>query len=113
MTRIVSGLTVREENVKANLEKAGLTSFSGHYLLALVKEGATREDAYAWVQSCALASFEGQGDFIELLEKHEEIRRHLSPARIRQLGSMKFQLRHVKEIYASVLGAKKTKRPKR
>ncbi len=110
MNKILSGLTVREENVKANLEKAGLTVFSGHFLLALVKEGVTREDAYAWVQSCALASFEGQGDFIELLEEHEEIRQYLSPARIRQLGSMKFQLRHVKDIYASVLKPAKGKR---
>jgi adenylosuccinate lyase len=113
MNKILAGLTVREENVKANLEKAGLTVFSGHFLLALVKEGATREDAYAWVQSCALASLEGRGDFIQLLEDHPDIRNLLTPVKIRQLGSMKFQLRHVKEIYASVLASKKLKKKKR
>jgi adenylosuccinate lyase len=113
MNRILSGLTVREENVKANLDKAGLTVFSGHFLLALVKAGVTREDAYAWVQSSALASLEGRGDFIELLEAHEEIGKYLTAAKIRRLGSMKFQLRHVRDIYASVLSSRKSARRKR
>lgn len=99
MTRIIEGMTVREENVRKNLEKAGSTVFSGHYLLALVKAGATREKAYAWVQGCALASLEGRGEFIELMAGHPEVRNLLSEARIRQLGSLKFQLRHVDEIY--------------
>src|SRR5206468_5940943 len=50
LNRILEGIVVRDENVAANLEKAGSTVFSGHYLLELVKAGATREEAYAWVQ---------------------------------------------------------------
>ena len=47
---ILEQMVVRKENVEANLEKAGRTVFSGHYLLELVARGATREEAYAWVQ---------------------------------------------------------------
>ncbi len=104
MTRVLDELVVREDRVAENLEKAGNTVFSGHYLLALVQEGATREEAYAWVQSCALRSFEGQGDFVDLLSQHPEVSSRLSAARIRQLGTLKYQLRNVREIYRRALG---------
>ncbi len=103
MDKVLNQLTVREDRIRENLEKAGSAVFSGHYLLALVKAGATREEAYAWVQSCALGSFEGQGEFVALLLKHPEVSRLLSPAKILELGSMKFQLRHVREIYRQAL----------
>lgn len=114
MNGVLANLEVREDRVRANLEKAGQTVFSGHFLLELVKAGATREDAYAWVQSCALASLEGQGDFVELLRNHAEISRLLPDARIRKLGSIEHQLRHVSEIYkkaAQTRPALKASRP--
>jgi adenylosuccinate lyase len=105
MTGILKELVVRKEQVRANLEKAGTTSFSGHFLLALVQEGATREQAYGWVQSCALASFERKGDFVALLAKHPEVRKRLTPKQIRELGSVRHQLRHSEAIYRAVLGS--------
>jgi adenylosuccinate lyase len=114
LNRIIEGMVVREEFVAANLEKAGTTVYSGHYLLELVRAGATREEAYAWVQQCALESFEGKGDFLELLADHAEVRARLSPAKIRELGSIKHQLRSVGEIYRRAKGkapaAKKAKK---
>ena len=99
LIRVIKGMVVREENVATNVKKAGATVFSGHFLLALVREGATREDAYAWVQQCALASFEGKGEFLDLLSKHRDVSRLLTVNQIRELGSMKYQLRAVAEIY--------------
>ena len=61
---LVGEVVVRSENVQANLERAGDAVFSGHFLLDLVREGVTREDAYAWVQSCALRSFETGENFL-------------------------------------------------
>lgn len=100
---VLSGLVVKEDQIAATLQKAGATVFSGHYLLKLVEKGATREEAYAWVQDCALRSFEGEGEFIELLQNHERIRALLSAAEIRKLGTFQYQLRHVEEIYRQVL----------
>lgn len=105
MNRVLDQLDVREDRVQANLEKAGATVFSGHYLLALVREGVTRENAYAWVQECALGSFEGKGDFIGLLSTHAQVSKYLSQKRIQELGSIQHQLRNVREIYRSVFGA--------
>lgn len=99
MNGVLQQMVVRRENVKGNLDKAGETVFSGHYLLDLVRAGVTREDAYAWVQSCALGSFEGRGDFLKLLAQHPEISKALGAKKIRELGSIKNQLRHVPEIY--------------
>ena len=103
MNTILETLVIRRENVEANLEKAGNTVFSGHFLLELVRAGASREDAYTWVQSCALASLEGKGDFIELLGKHSEIKTRLDAKKIREMGSIHYQLRNVPEIYRRAL----------
>jgi hypothetical protein len=34
------------------------------------------------------------------MSSHPEVRKRLTPARVRELGSMKYQLRSVTEIYA-------------
>jgi adenylosuccinate lyase len=89
--------------VKANLDRAGATVFSGHYLLALVKAGATREEAYAWIQECALASLDGKANFLSLVSKHSEIARLLKASDLKKLGSMKNQLAQVRKIYQEAL----------
>lgn len=102
MNRVLDQLDVREDRVRLNLNNAGATVFSGHYLLALVQQGVTRESAYAWVQQCALGSLEGQGEFIDLLSAHPEISKYLSQKKIQELGSIQHQLRNVREIYKNV-----------
>lgn len=99
MTQVLEHLEVRVQGVHKNLSAAGKTVFSGHFLLELVEQGITRETAYAWVQECALKSFEGQVDFMTCIAKHPEIQKVLSPKKIEELGSMGYQLRNVKEIY--------------
>ena len=110
MTRVLDQLDVRKERIAENVAKAGSTVFSGHYLLALVKAGATREEAYAWVQACALASLEGRGDFVDLLAAHPEVASRLKEKKIRELGTMDYQLRNIRDIYRSALGAARPKK---
>lgn len=102
MNQVLENLGVREDQIAKNLQSAGSTVYSGHYLLELVKRGVTREQAYAWVQECALESLEGKGDFLERMVQHSEINRKLSEKEIRHLGSLEYQLRNVDEIYKSV-----------
>jgi adenylosuccinate lyase len=99
MIDLLENLVVFEDKVTENLEKAGNVVFSGHYLLALVKAGVTREQSYTWVQSCALQSYDKKEDFIDLLAHHPEIKKTLGEKKIREMGTMKYQLRHVGEIY--------------
>jgi len=103
MNNVLEGLVVNLDRVQKNLDWAGPTVFSGHFLLELVKAGATREQAYGWVQQCALSALEGRGDFIALVSEHAEIKKRLSDKKIKQLGSMKYQLRNVDEIYKRAL----------
>jgi adenylosuccinate lyase len=106
MNSVLEGLVIRRDRVLHNLSLAGSTVFSGHYLLALVKNGATREDAYGWVQECALASLEGRGNFIDLLKAHTEVSRILTVKEIGRLGSIEYQLRNVSEIFRRVSEAR-------
>lgn len=107
MTSLLEQLVVKPEQVHSNLKSAGPTVFSGHYLLELVKQGVTREQAYSWVQQCALDSFEKKQDFVELLCRHDEIKKRLPEKKIRQLGSIAYQLRHVDGIYRKVFKLKR------
>jgi adenylosuccinate lyase len=112
MTRLLEKVVVRRENVQANLGRAGETVYSGHYLLELVKRGVTREQAYSWVQECALKNLEGGGDFLKLLSAHTEISKYLSAAEIKKLGSLKYQLRNVEAIFRQALGGPASARGK-
>lgn len=99
LTGVLTELVVRKDRMKANLAQAGSAVFSGHYLLELVRAGATREEAYAWVQACALKSFESGRDFVALASAHPEIAKRLGRAEIKKLGSLAYQLRNVDGIY--------------
>jgi len=107
MERVLSGLVVRQDRVSAHLKSAGAVVYSGHFLLALVEAGASREDAYSWIQACALPSVEGKGDFTDLMSNHDQVRKLLGEKKIRELGSNRYQLRNVREIYQKALGTKK------
>lgn len=103
---LLKELEVNEKKVRSHLETAGPVVFSGHFLLALVEKGVSREEAYRWIQDCALRSFENQGkisgknsSFIENLLKHPDLSQHLSAPEIKRLGSLSYQLRHVSAIY--------------
>ncbi|MGK5088694.1 adenylosuccinate lyase [Bdellovibrionota bacterium FG-2] len=115
MTGIVAGLEVRKDRVAANLASAGPTVFSGHILLELVKQGVSRESAYAWIQACALPALsapsgEGARVFLENLKAHSEIAKRVSEGRLQEILSVKNQLRHVPLIFAAAKTAKKKPR---
>jgi len=53
-TRIVADLVVHEKAMRRNLEASHGLIYSGTVLLELAKKGASREEAYAWVQAAAM-----------------------------------------------------------
>jgi adenylosuccinate lyase len=65
-TWLVSGLVVRPERMRANLETTGGLFFSQRLLLALVESGMTRDDAYRVVQRQAMRAWDEGLDFREL-----------------------------------------------
>ena len=65
MTRVIQGLRVFPERMRANLDSTGGVFFSQRVLLALVERGLTREKAYQIVQRAATESWEHKAHFRE------------------------------------------------
>jgi adenylosuccinate lyase len=65
--RVVEGLAVFPERMRANLDATAGLVFSSQVLLALVDAGAARDDAYAVVQAAAMRAWETGSDFREAL----------------------------------------------
>lgn len=57
-TRLMQGLVVDQQRMRANLESTGGLVYSSSALLVLVQEGLSREDAYALVQEAAMQTWQ-------------------------------------------------------
>jgi adenylosuccinate lyase len=105
-TRLIDGLVVNRERMRANLESSGGLFFSEAVLLQLVRKGLPRQEAYVYVQRCALAAHGGNGDFRELLAADPDVIKHLSAEEIDSAFDLSHHLRHVGTIFARVFGEK-------
>jgi len=68
-TKVVSGMTVREDRMRENLELTHGALFSQRALTALVESGLTRDEAYRVVQENAQQAWDSGTHFRELLGK--------------------------------------------
>jgi adenylosuccinate lyase len=68
--RLVNGLVVNAERMRANLDLTGGLIYSSAVLLELVESGLSREDAYAITQAAAMETWNGGAAFRETLRKH-------------------------------------------
>jgi len=73
LRRLLDGLVVRPDRMRANLEASLGLVFSQPVLLALVRNGATRDEAYRVVQRNAMRAWEDEIDFRTLLEADPEV----------------------------------------
>jgi len=101
-TRIVRGMVVHADRMKANLERSRGVVFSGSVLLELARKGVSREQAYEWVQRNAMRSFAEQADFKALLVADPDVTRVLPPAEIARTFDLDDQLKHVDDIFERV-----------
>jgi adenylosuccinate lyase len=101
-TRIVSGMVVYPERMKENLERSRGVVFSGTVLLELARRGASREQAYEWVQRDAMRAFHEGRDFKALLLADADVTRVLPPADIERAFDLDEQLKHVNHIFDRV-----------
>jgi adenylosuccinate lyase len=100
--RIVSGMVVYPERMRENLEHSRGVVFSGTVLLELARRGASREQAYEWVQRNAMRSFHEQRDFKSLLLADPDVTSVLSRADIERAFDLKDQLKHVDDVFERV-----------
>jgi adenylosuccinate lyase len=101
---VIADLVVYPERLQQNLDQAGGLWASEGILLALVGQGLGRQEAYVLVQRNAMKAFEGEGDFLALLQEDAEIRKHLSADEVAREFDLNHALAHVDTIIDRVLG---------
>jgi adenylosuccinate lyase len=77
---------------------------SQRLLIALTQKGASREDAYRYVQRNAMPVWRGEGDFLTLLSKDPDVTRYLSAAELQASFNLDYHLKHVDTIFRRVFG---------
>jgi len=102
MAKVIQGLVVHPDRMRANLESMRGVTFSGQVLLALMRKGLTRTQAYGLVQRNALAAWQNGSDFTEWLLRDAGIRKHLTPAEVRRCVDPQVHLKHVDRIFRRV-----------
>ena len=80
MLRVVEGMRVHPDRMRANLELTHGALFSQGVLNALVESGMTRDDAYRVVQANAQRAWDEGRPFRELLEAEPEVTTRLDAA---------------------------------
>src|SRR5271157_5305733 len=103
-TKLVETMFVYPRRMLENLDLLKGLIFSGQLLLDLVEKGASREEAYRWVQRNAMQVWETREDFRSLAERDEDIRRYLKPSEIARVFNVERYLKHVDEIFRRVFG---------
>ena len=101
LTRLMDGLNVYPENMKKNLRLSLGMWNSQTVLLALIRKGLTREEAYALVQRNAMKTWEvkhagrDDADFVEQLKADPDVARHFRPGELERLCSLDFHFKQV------------------
>src|SRR5712692_9780035 len=107
LASIVDKLVVYPGNMQKNLDKLGGLVHSQRVMIALTQKGVAREDAYRLVQRNAMRVWQGEGDFLSLLEADKDIRKHLSKMELRENFDLGHHLAHVDTIFKRVFGKTK------
>lgn len=101
-SRLTEGLIVYPENMKKNLGLSLGMWNSQTVLLALIKKGLTREQAYELVQRNAMQTWavkhagRDDADFLQQLHSDPEVAKHFAPGELQKLCSVDFHLKQVK-----------------
>jgi adenylosuccinate lyase len=105
LTRLMDGLAVYPENMKKNLGLSLGMWNSQTVLLALIKKGLTREQAYELVQRNAMKTWEvkhagrDDADFVEQLKSDPDVAQHFKPGELEKLCSLDFHFKQVKNRF--------------
>ena len=108
LTRLVKGLIVYPANMKRNLGLSLGMWNSQTVLLALVRKGMTREEAYDLVQRNAMktwaAKHQGRddADFLAQLKADPEVAHHFEKGELQKLCSLDFHFKHVRSRFKKV-----------
>ena len=101
LTKLVEGLVVYPENMKRNLGLSLGMWNSQTVLLALIRKGLTREEAYELVQRNAMKTWAARhagrddADFLQELKGDPEVAKHFKEGELERLCSLDFHFQEV------------------
>jgi adenylosuccinate lyase len=101
---LIEKLLVYPANMQKNLDRLGGLVHSQRVLMALTQKGASREDAYKYVQRNAMPVWRGEGDFQTLLKQDPDVKTYLTDAEIEERFDLGYHLKHVDTILTRVFG---------
>jgi adenylosuccinate lyase len=104
LNKVIAGLEVYPERMKRNMDAYGGIIFSQRVLLALVKKGLTREQAYALVQRNALRARDTDGSFRANIAADKAALKLISKTELRKLFDYQYTIRNVQNIFKKTLG---------
>ena len=99
-TRLVDGLQVFPQRMRANLDRTGGATFSQAVLLFLVDRGLSRDDAYLVVQRAARAAWDEEASFAGALERELKGRVQIGRQDLDALLDPAPFIRHLDGIFA-------------
>tara|TARA_B100000945_G_C20425794_1_gene620435 strand:+ start:4011 stop:5312 length:1302 start_codon:yes stop_codon:yes gene_type:complete len=99
MIFLISNMIVYPENMLRNLNATNGLIFSQEVLLALVKKGITRENAYEIVQRNAMKVWENKEEFINLIKSDSEIVSVLNDDDINKLFNLDKVMININKIF--------------
>ena len=106
MAWLIKGLVVYPEQMKENMAKVRGMYFSQPVLLALTEEGVSREQAYSWVQRCAMRVWDEDVSLRESLDADAEITERLDSRVLDRCFDLDHQLRNLPVIFQRTLALK-------
>ncbi|MBR0936496.1 adenylosuccinate lyase [Bradyrhizobium jicamae] len=101
---LVEKLLVYPANMQKNLDRLGGLVHSQRVLIALTQKGASREDAYKFVQRNAMPVWRGEGDFLTLLKQDADVKKYMTDAELEEKFDLGYHLKHVDTIFKRVFG---------
>jgi adenylosuccinate lyase len=101
---VIERLVVYPDNMARNMDRLRGLVHSQRILLALTRNGVSREDAYALVQRSAMKVWERGADFLSELAADPAVSAALSPEELRAQFDLGYHLRHVDTIFDRVFG---------
>ncbi len=108
LARLLDGLQVYPDNMRRNLNLSLGMWNSQTVLLALIRKGLTREDAYQLVQEAAMQTWQvkhagrDDADFLDVLRHSPDVARHFQPGELDQLCSLDFHLKEVNHRFQTL-----------
>lgn len=105
LTDIIEGLVLHPRRMRQNMALSHGLHNSQRVLLALTQKGLSREDAYGLVQRNAMRSWQKGEDFLGLLLKDRQVRKHIGARELKEIFSLEHYLKNIDYIFKRTFGS--------